>query len=166
MSLGTGQAKAHHPPRAFGFACTMTAPCYYLQLSSLTCAGANKKVKQLFHPSLLEKRGQKSSKFLEKEGDHQQQPCLHRNIPGQLFLITTWIYSSYKPGGFQPAGLISMRMTAPFRWSQYCHYLLRDGRRRKGRNSASSSSCRIDRYSQQQLISLCPSAVLFIRGLQ
>lgn len=120
----------------------MTAPHYYPQLSSLTCAGANKKVKQLFHPSLLEKRGQKSSKFLEKEGDHQQQPCLHRNIPGQLFLITTWIYSSYKPGGFQPAGLISMRMTAPFRWSQYCHYLLRDGR---SRNSASSSSCRIDK---------------------
>ena len=78
--------------------------------------------------------------------------------------ITTWIYCSYKPRGFQPAGLISMRMTAPLSMSQYCHYLLLD--RADSRNSPSSSSHGTDRYSQQQLISFCPSPELFIRGLQ
>lgn len=78
--------------------------------------------------------------------------------------ITTWIYCCYKPGGFQSAGLISMRMTALLSLSQYCHYLLLN--RADSRNSTSSSSHGTDRYSQQQLISLCPSPALFIRELQ
>lgn len=57
--------------------------------------------------------------------------------------FTTWTYCSQKPGGFQPSGLISVRMTAPLSSSHYCHYLLL--RRAESRISASSSSLRTDR---------------------
>lgn len=45
---GHGSSTSPSPPQEHpGFACRMTAPHYHPQLSSLTCAGANKKIKQL-----------------------------------------------------------------------------------------------------------------------
>lgn len=57
--------------------------------------------------------------------------------------FTTWTCCSQKPGGFQPSGPISVRMTAPLSSSHYCHYLLLG--RADSRISASSSSRGTDR---------------------
>lgn len=101
------------------------------------------------------------SSSIPEEEDHQQPnsacifmvplvperkswPSLHSGVPGQSHVsLHNLMQCSQKPGGFQPSGLISVRVTAPLSSSDYCHYLLLG--RADSRNSASSSSRGIDR---------------------